>query len=233
MPTYVRDSGVWKTVSGSSAGIAGPPGPPGPSVTGPPGPPGPSVTGPPGPPGPSVTGPPGPPGPGSESFVSGTLMLFQQTSAPTGWTKQTTHNNKALRVVTGDAGSGGNTSFTSVFTTRTPAGTVGNHTLNKNQIPSHSHTVASITNPGNHYHTGNSGITQMGFDVGGNGTITRMDFNDGPPFLGIIYDIGGGAHTHGITLNPEGGNQPHNHGFTGSPMSFNVQYVDLIIARKN
>ena len=28
-----------------------------------------------------------------EPFDSGTLMLFQQTTAPTGWTKQTTHDN--------------------------------------------------------------------------------------------------------------------------------------------
>ena len=33
--------------------------------------------------------------------ASGTTMLFQQSTAPTGWTKQTTHNDKALRVVTG------------------------------------------------------------------------------------------------------------------------------------
>ena len=31
---------------------------------------------------------------------SGTSMLFQQTAAPTGWTKQTTHNDKAIRLQT-------------------------------------------------------------------------------------------------------------------------------------
>ena len=34
---------------------------------------------------------------------SGTKMLFQQTSAPTGWTKITTHNDKAIRVAPGTA----------------------------------------------------------------------------------------------------------------------------------
>jgi hypothetical protein len=34
-----------------------------------------------------------------QRLTAGTLMLFQQTAAPTGWTKQTTHNDKALRVV--------------------------------------------------------------------------------------------------------------------------------------
>jgi hypothetical protein len=75
-------------------------------------------------------------------IAGGSLMLFQQTTAPTNWTKGTTHNNKALRVVTGTATPGGSTAFTSVFASRTPAGsvsvsggTVGNHTLSTPQIP--------------------------------------------------------------------------------------------------
>ena len=47
----------------------------------------------------------------AEPFPSGTSMLFQQTSAPTGWTKQTTHNDKALRIVTGSVGTGGSVAF--------------------------------------------------------------------------------------------------------------------------
>ena len=85
------------------------------------------------------------------AFDSGTLMLFQQTTAPTGWTKQTTHDNKAFRVVSGTAGSGGTVAFTSAFTSQgvsisgttggtAAGGTVGNHTLATNRIPSHTHT---------------------------------------------------------------------------------------------
>jgi hypothetical protein len=40
----------------------------------------------------------------AQPFPSGTVMLFQQTTAPIFWTKQTTHNDKALRVVSGSAG---------------------------------------------------------------------------------------------------------------------------------
>ena len=40
-------------------------------------------------------------------FASGTKMLFQQTAAPTGWTKDTTHNDKALRITSGTVGTGG------------------------------------------------------------------------------------------------------------------------------
>lgn len=54
-------------------------------------------------------------------FAAGTKALFVQSSAPTGWTKDTTHNNKALRIVSGSASSGGSTAFTDVFKARTIA----------------------------------------------------------------------------------------------------------------
>ena len=37
----------------------------------------------------------------SVGFASGTKVVFAQASAPTGWTQDTTHNDKALRVVSG------------------------------------------------------------------------------------------------------------------------------------
>ena len=54
----------------------------------------------------------------SKPFPTGTRMLFAQTSAPTGWVKDTSHDNKALRVVSGTAGQGGTHGFTSILTTR-------------------------------------------------------------------------------------------------------------------
>lgn len=47
-------------------------------------------------------------------FPSGTSLLFHQTAAPPGWTKQSI-NDKALRVVSGTAGSGGADAFSAVF----------------------------------------------------------------------------------------------------------------------
>lgn len=83
------------------------------------------------------------------SFPSGTVMLFGQTSAPTGWTKDTTnYNNSALRVVTGSASTGGTVDFTTAFVSQTPSGTVGSTTLTTTQIPSHTHTITYASNCG-------------------------------------------------------------------------------------
>jgi hypothetical protein len=75
----------------------------------------------------------------ASAFAAGTVMLFVQTAAPTGWTKSTTHDNKALRIVSGAASSGGSVAFTTAFASQAVSGTVGNTTLAVSQIPSHAH----------------------------------------------------------------------------------------------
>lgn len=78
-------------------------------------------------------------------------MFFYQSAAPTGWTKSTSHNNKALRVVTDNGrGTGGSSSFTSIFNSTNSVGlsgvfggSVGNTTLTLQQIPAHNHAGGS------------------------------------------------------------------------------------------
>ena len=72
----------------------------------------------------------------SLSVDSGSKVTFMQTVSPVGWTKDTTHNDKALRVVSGTASNGGADSFTSVFGS---GKTTASHTLSTPQIPSHRH----------------------------------------------------------------------------------------------
>jgi len=78
----------------------------------------------------------------NNSFPPGTLMLFQQSVAPIYWTKQTTHNDKALRVVSGAASSGGTNAFSTVMAQTV----VGSHQLTTAEIPSHSHGLPSLAN---------------------------------------------------------------------------------------
>jgi len=81
------------------------------------------------------------------SFPSGTVMLFGQTSAPTGWTKDTTnYNNSALRVVTGAASTGGSVDFTTAFASGLSAGAT---TLTTTQIPSHTHSAPTLGSSAN------------------------------------------------------------------------------------
>lgn len=106
------------------------------------------------------------------SFAAGTAMMFVQTSAPTGWTKSTTHNDKALRVVSGAASSGGSVAFTTAFASQAVSGTVGSTTLAESQIPSHTHTVPKwVSGCGNgaNFNFGTGG-TQVSSSTGGGGS---------------------------------------------------------------
>ena len=128
-------------------------------------------------------------------FPSGTVMLFAQTSAPTGWTKSTTHNNKALRVVSGTASSGGSVDFTTAFASGLNA---GDTTLSISQIPSHNHTGTYVSST----------------SVGGQ--------------TGVYYNTNRAASGTG-NVPAEGGGGSHNHTLP----SFNVAYVDVILASKD
>jgi hypothetical protein len=111
---------------------------------------------------------------------SGTAMLFVQTAAPTGWTKSTTHDNKALRVVSGAASSGGTTGFTSVFTSRT---------ITTANMPVHSH---GITDPG-HTH-------QVAFQIAAGGPGSYEEIRNSPSTGYYLTS----SSTTGITVNDAG-----------------------------
>ena len=181
---------------------------------------------------------------GQGAIPSGTKMLFQQTTAPTGWTKDTTHNNKALRVVTGTAGTGGTNSFTNAFnsdktvsgttggTGVTITGSTGSHTLTESQIPAHDHLTIK-----------NVGVTSNGFSPmatdkhvasSNNGGLGSSDYilqqTDSTPDRGLTSETGGSSghsHTSGTLAGSS-----HTHSFSDT-FNLDVQYVDLIIAQKD
>jgi hypothetical protein len=114
------------------------------------------------------------------TFPSGTVMIFVQTAAPTGWTKVTAHNDKTLRVVSGTASGGGSTPFSTIIA----QSVVGSTTLSLSQIPSHSHNVAA-------------GSVNSGNTVATPGVPTLYTAG------AVVTDAqgGGGSHNHSINLN--------------------------------
>jgi hypothetical protein len=157
------------------------------------------------------------------AFDSGTVMLFAQTTAPTGWTKDTTnYNNSGLRVVTGSASTGGSVDFTTAFASQTPSGSVsitsvsgsaGNTTLSTPQIPSHNHVA--------NYQSGSkSDPVQFRLDTNASTGLVRQNFSTGSTG-------GGGAHSHPFSFSSGSGT------FTGNAINLAVKYVDVIRATKN
>jgi hypothetical protein len=183
--------------------------------------------------------PPPPP-----QFPAGTLMLFQQSAAPPTWTKDTSHNDKSLRVVNGATSSGGVQAFSTVFG-RTA---VDNTTLDGNTLPAHAHSVADPTHghglgdPGHGHGLGDpthahseTASGQTGYAQPGEGIALYYPVGSATGYAGTGMWIDaagtgqyvGGAGT-GIGIYNAGGSYPHSHG-----IDIRVLYVDIIIARKD
>jgi hypothetical protein len=117
-------------------------------------------------------------GGGGTTIPAGTAMIFAQTAAPTGFTKVTTTDNAALRLVSGTAGSGGTVNFTTAFA----ANAVGGTTLSTAEIPSHNHTAT---------------IGNADYGSGSNNTATNPgNIANSPGTLTVSNTGGGGSHTH-------------------------------------
>jgi hypothetical protein len=141
---------------------------------------------------------------------SGSAMLFQQTAAPTGWTKVVTYNDCGLRVVNGTAGSGGANAFSTVMAQTV----VGSHTLSVSEIPSHGHSVSDT-----HTH----GYSEPTFPGGGSPFASGGGISISSSSLSTS-----GTNSGAISVLANGGGSAHNHSIV-----MNMTYVDIIIATKN
>jgi hypothetical protein len=121
-------------------------------------------------------------------FATGVLTTFQQTTAPTGWTKQTTHNDKSLRVVSGTASSGG----TNAFSTVNAQTTVGNTTLSTAQMPAHSHSPASPVVAYVAWYN----VAGHNYPIPTGAGALQLEINGG----GLANNGSSSAHNHGITM---------------------------------
>ncbi len=110
----------------------------------------------------------------------GTVMLFYQDAAPTGWTIVSSLNNYGLKIV---SSAGGVTSGSVSYATLFGRTTTDSHTLTTVQIPSHTHTVSA-------YNTLISGgaAADVYFTIPSASTITSSATG------------GGLGHTHNIDM---------------------------------
>ena len=171
-------------------------------------------------------------------FPRGTRMLFQQSSAPTGWTKDTAQNDRALRVVSGAVGSGGSKGFAATFgrprvsgsVTSRVSGRAASHRLSIEQIPRHEHYVVNSHNVPNRSHeTPNGGnyVTRVRL------TIRRVTksicFVRTEPwaYAGGLRRLVSHEHDHGA------GSLRVDSAFHGAELDLRVRYLDVIVAVKD
>jgi len=160
----------------------------------------------------------------NNSFAAGTVLTFFQAAAPSGWTQVTTHNDKAMRVVSGaGGGSGGSIGFSAIS-----AQSVAGHTLTTAEIPSHTHANSlSFSARGKKGGGGASPSQTVLADIGGvtsDFQTTTMLTNSGAI---QPYELNS-AFTVSLTNASAGSDGSHNHG-----VGFQPAYIDMILCSKN
>lgn len=116
---------------------------------------------------------------------SGARMVFNMTTPPLGWTKDTTAalDDSILRIVTGTVSSGGSQAF-STWNARTSTSA---HTLTSSQMPSHNHTQRGGTTTGTTAgQLRSTDLTSANSYSGGSSTASTGS---------------GSSHSHGLTQN--------------------------------
>jgi hypothetical protein len=154
---------------------------------------------------------------GGTLIPSGTVMLFAQTAAPTGFTKNTTTgDNSALRVTTGTASTGGSVAFTTAFVSQTPTGSVST-TVNNATATNQAATATNqaITPAGSVSITavaGSAGATTLTTPQIPSHTHTYVASLGG----GSAGGDGGSGPAPGTTSGATGGGGSHTHPFSFS-----------------
>jgi hypothetical protein len=154
------------------------------------------------------------------AMTRGTKTFFQQTNAPTGWTKLTTNTDYTLRIVSGTSGGTLNNSmnFSTSLVDTTFSGTAsasGSTSSDDADLPAHNHTVTMPSYVNSTFSHG----AKLGPTGGG--------FNETIPLNPTAFGAGGAgaAHSHSITGSPVS--------VFGGPGKFAVNYIDFILASKN
>jgi hypothetical protein len=130
-------------------------------------------------------------------------MVFQMTTPPTGWTKETgaAYDDATLRFETGTISTGGTAGFNATFTSRTPTGTNSNITLTEARLASHDHSIGA-------------NVDDNSADAGN--FVRRDDSTSGV-----------------ISVDNSGSNSAFTNTFTGNAMDFAAKYVEACVAEKS
>jgi hypothetical protein len=169
----------------------------------------------------------------ASAFPKNTLIFFQSSTAPTGWTKKIINDDYTLRIVTGTSGgtlnNSGGLGFTTAMVDSSFTGTyssaIGSVSTDDADIPAHTHTYTqnSVSPSGPPYVTSGGYLlaTPQGSYVHQSGSAISPTAPTNP-----AATLAPASHSH--TLTGAGT-------FTGtsSTATFAVKYLDFILASKD
>lgn len=154
-------------------------------------------------------------------FAAGDKVLSFNTTAPIGWTIDTSYTDCAIRIGTVGGTTGGTASFTTTFADRTPTGSSASHVLTTAEMPTHAHTGQTGTESVPHSHGFTTCLSKWGGSLSGSGGIWYST-------AATYTDPQSAYHTHDITTNSAGSGTGHIHTLTFDAFSMATKYMNGI-----
>lgn len=151
---------------------------------------------------------------------SGTVMVFYQAAAPTGWTKVVTQNDKALRVVSGSGG----------------VASAGGQGLSNTITLAHSHTLPSHNHAMPHKHT--SPVFSIAGQIATGNGLTDWPYGTANVTASDVF-VGAGAggsatHPAMLTSEPSNANTSDASPTMDSQLTdVSLAYIDVILCSKD
>jgi len=162
-------------------------------------------------------------------FDAGTRSLFQQTSAPTGWTKESAaaYEDAAIAGTTGSVGTAGSTAFSSVFTSRTIA---------QANLPNVNFTISATAASHTHYGftNENNGAPTPGINLDSSNQVTASAVGGASDSQYALENsvaaatVGKTSASGSLTVTGTAAS-----GGSGTAMDFAVKYYKVIVAQKD
>lgn len=154
-------------------------------------------------------------------FPTGTRMAFQQTTPPTGWTKETgaDYNDATLRFYTGTVtDTGGTEAFSTVFTEWSELGAVDGHALTQAELP-----ASRVFIFGDQVGSGTGNVSALTQAIRG---VTSGEADENYAIQGAATEATVGRSS------PLGSGSEHTHGFTPD-FDISVKFVGFTIGEKD
>lgn len=181
----------------------------------------------------------------SAQFPAGTVSVFIQAAAPTGWTISSSFNDYGLRL---NATSGGATSGSVPFSTLFARTATDSYTLTTPDIPAHTHSFSATTGTESATHTHTASVNDPshthsnvfsritgsgGFATGGNAAFNAADggsFSAAVTGITVSNSTETATHTHSVsgTSGSTGGGGGHSHN-----IDMRLTYVTAIPCSKD
>jgi hypothetical protein len=164
----------------------------------------------------------------SNGWADGTKTIFFQAAAPSGWTKDTSNNNKILRVVSGAGGGGGGSNpLSTAIALAHSSHSISTEASHHHQTPIHAHNMMIVAG-----------------SVAGGSSNVYITYETTYSHLRATHASGSGTNTYPIikdnlsivSQGTTGQAGSHNHGgnTTGSALTdLALAYVDVIVCAKD